>query len=90
MKQETTRTVEPVQRRWISVKEAAEMVPWGYKTFLKMVGDGILPAGIAHRPVPGGLWLIDPAALERWIENGCFTVAPGNDDGGKVADRSPA
>jgi excisionase family DNA binding protein len=84
-----TETTKPV-KRWITVKQASERVPWTYKHLLKMIDNGKLPPGVAVQPGgPNGRVLVDSDAFDQWIENGCFTVGPGNGDGGKVADRTP-
>jgi len=80
---------QTVTKRWITVREAAERTSITPQYFRKMINTGLLPAGIAHKAEGLGHWRIDIEALDAWMRNGCFTVAP-DDDGGKVADRAPA
>jgi excisionase family DNA binding protein len=78
-----------VTKRWITITEAAERTSLTPEYLRKMIKTGQLPPGIAHKPAGMGHWRLDVEALDQWMRNGCFTVAP-DDDGGKVVDRAPA
>jgi excisionase family DNA binding protein len=73
-----------IQKRWITVAEAAERVSITPHYLRQLILSGQLPAGIAHRPRPKGHWRIDVEALDEWMRNGCFTVPP--DEGGDGED----
>ena len=55
-----------------------------------LIRTGQLPAGIVHRPIPGGHYKIDVQALDAWVKNGCFTETPGDGAGGAAASPSYA
>ena len=73
------------QARWLTIPMAAKRISMSPNYLRQMVLDGRVPAGIAHRPIPGGHWRIDIEALDEWMQNGCFTVSPGETGGGADA-----
>ena len=71
-------TVKENTKKWIKAPEAALRVGYSKQVFVRMIKDGTLPPGIAHRPVPKGHWLIDLEALDEWVRNGCFVQNEGD------------
>jgi excisionase family DNA binding protein len=74
--------MKQIVQKWITVTEAAERVAMSPHYLRRLINSGVLPPGIAHRPIPGGNWRIDIEALDEWMRNGCFTVPPDSDGEG--------
>lgn len=66
-----------IDRPWLTIAEAAERLRRSDITVRKWIKDGVFPPGVIRRPVPGGPYLVDAAALDQWVRTGCFTPTPG-------------
>lgn len=52
-----------VQKRWISLSQAAKYVSLSGKTIMKYVRVGAI-----YGTCKGGKWLIDRESIDRWLE----------------------